>query len=789
MQFFFLCNLSFEFSDLFLYLANFIVPDVRIFTAVFLIFCIGLQCGDLPAQPASSVTGTLPSISADESLYDSAQQAVIYTGHAQLLQEDFLVQADRIAYYRIEEKAVASGNVRITQPGFRLIAEEFTYWPKTKSFAALNFRLGSPPLILSGASFSGTRQRIDFTETTIFINEPAPEALTASAVSGVFYPDEHIELENATLGLSQIRFLRLRHLKRPLTKENLRFTGDIGFANDLGAFFQTETVYPRPNGWGLGALFDAYSDRGILLGPAIDYKRSSAYGTTDTEFRGGYINDRGDLGRDRVGQPVEANRYFFHLKHLTSADEHFSLVSRVAWWSDSEVTRDLREGWFRDNQQPDNYLEANYLWKNITFSVFSRVDLNKFHYFSERLPEVRIDLAPAECIPDTGLLHSGFISYAFLRDNSWRVSSMTAPWLPSWSSRGLSPRFVPPNSLTLSLPTSPHFYPFVSALDRQSSISSAEEKTLAKDVAIANWHRFSAGYFLRRPCKLYHGIRLTPLIGVRTALYDEGYSRVEGQLGANLNIDFTGTYQLENKIWGLSGLRHRLGLFAQYRWIPNSDQEIPKIHPQDAYLPFTVAPEIDLESSRSIDWIPYTQVLRFGLRNVLETKSTQYGSRELARGEIFQDFDFEPWDYGFRDNHWQNIYLRARVTPAPWLSLSYDERFRTTNFQSEFHRIALSIRDAEVWQTNLFAEYLQPYDHPNYLEQYGVDFFARLTRKWGAGVLLIFDANLEKIVENRYTIRQYIGRTWEIEYRVGYRNNSTRENDLRFSVSLAYNTF
>ncbi|MDX2110457.1 MAG: LPS assembly protein LptD [Verrucomicrobiota bacterium] len=724
--------------------------------------------------PSALLRAAAPQITASENFYDSALKASYFRGNAVLTHDDFNVEADEIAYFQAEGKAVATGNVRVTQLGFRLVCRQLTYFPDKKEFASEDFRVGAPPFIITGKSFSGSQKHIRFTEAEIFLNEPGPEVPSAAVSGGSFYPGDRIELENVKFGAFGVRVLKLRRFTQGVNDPAIRFTGDVGIRKNLGAYFQTETLFPMGKDLHLGAMLDAYTGRGGLIGPALDYSKRAGDLSVDTEFRGGYIHDFGSRGADVLWQPVPKNRYYLDLRNKLAYGDNFWINTQFTRWSDSEFTRDFRSKDFRNNQQPDNFLDATYIWKNTYLSLFTRVDTNDFYNVGERLPELRIDHSPTELIKDTGILHSYSASYVNLRNQYYIMGTPTL---------GMPYGYVP----RLGSFPSVYFYAPVPVFDFST-----------------RYDRFDFNYNLRRPMNLGSWLTVTPVAGVRVTHYElspstryflnyDSFTRWLGQLGGDAEVHINGQWAVDSKTWGIDGIRHRLTPFAQYRWLPNGDRDNYRGYRLDHFSPVAYAQEIDIEANRNIDFITYTNVVRYGFRNVVETK-TKEGSRELLRFDLFQDYNFEPWP---GQPNWEGIYGRATIMPARWLSLGYEQKIRTENFKTEYDRYSITVTDADLWSVTLFTEYLHP-DMPSYyfpnnasnlLEQYGADVFYKLSDKWGVRFYGLYDANLNKLIENRYSLRQRIGRSWDIEYEVSFRDNNARDDGIGFSISLAYIRF
>lgn len=722
-----------------------------------------------------------PQITASETLFDNAAQAVIYKGNALLVDDDFVVNADEITYYRRENRAVAVGDVRISQEGFRYVGDSLTYWPDKREFSSTRFRIGAAPYFVEGESFSGTRGEIRFQNAIIYLNEPARETPSLTAASGVIYPNDRIEAEGIRLGLGGRSILpfTIPATTQRLEDPGIHIRGSVGYSDGDGAFFQTETLAPIARGIRLGAAIDGYTSRGVLAGPLADLYSNSPNNTFLTQIRTAYIDDSGDRGLDSLNVPIRQSRYALSLHHHQRLYQDLTITAKLDRLSDSEFWRDFRDWRYDADPQPDNFAEIAYLWNNTYISAFTRVEMNEFTNVREKLPEIRIDRLPTP-IADTGIFYSFNASYARYRN--------------SYENINYPPATVPP--LTFA----------------NASLS---ETTIDFGV-------FDTGLYLSRPFKPTSWLSLTPVLGGRFTNYhsfdvygpatgaafpaagprgtfDRDASIWQAEVGFDAEAQITGTWDIQSKIWKINGLRHRLMPVIQYRWLPRDSYWAPE-QGSSFYgqLAAPLRPELSLSNQRIGYAQPDQHVLRFGLRNLLETRSRDFGARELLRLDLYQDINFHPQSRPFTlpdEPNWAATYAEASLTPASWLTFSWEQRLATESFATNGHRLSMTIKDGEQWSLSLYHEYLpRAITHdPRYsgesLEGYGAQFYYQLTRTIGINVGLFYDSTLDEVTLQRYGIRQRIGRSWEVEYRVDFRENSSREDDLRFSIALAYLNF
>ncbi|MEC9228557.1 MAG: hypothetical protein VYA21_06970, partial [Verrucomicrobiota bacterium] len=369
-----------------------------------------------------SLKAALPELSSIEPLqFDEDSQRLVARGDARLEFDDTRVKADRITYYQDYMLADANGNVTITQDGQRLLAERISFDVSGNIFAFDKMRTGKWPYYVSGLSGGGTAEESSVQESRLYYGNPGPFSLNVQAREAKYtndYSGQSISLDGATLRLGNMPFFYLPSYRHRLGENIGMVDFNVGSDSKLGQHLQTTTLFSLNSWLRIGANIDYYSERGILTGPTSQYVYHSPTQSIRGALTSGYINDKGDLSDlklDSLNRPIEHNRAFAEWRHKHNHGERFATTASLSYWEDSEVTRDFRDDIFNENQRPDTFFEAAYAGDNFFLSVFSRFRPNDFQLIQERLPEVRLDLLPAE-FSDTNIYHQASASYVQLRE-------------------------------------------------------------------------------------------------------------------------------------------------------------------------------------------------------------------------------------------------------------------------------------------------------------------------------------------------------------------------------------
>jgi hypothetical protein len=81
--------------------------------------------------------------------------------------QTFCLTADSIRINYKTNEAFASGHIVLTRPGLRVLADSAVYHDTTKEIEVTDFRLGRPPLHVTGRRAHGTAEVMHFEDVTL----------------------------------------------------------------------------------------------------------------------------------------------------------------------------------------------------------------------------------------------------------------------------------------------------------------------------------------------------------------------------------------------------------------------------------------------------------------------------------------------------------------------------------------------------------------------------------------------------------------------------------------------
>ncbi len=667
-----------------------------------------------------------PILSSDQPIvFDFEKQQFLARGDATIEYQDLHATADEILYFKNEGQATASGNVRLNFQSLRLLSQRLLYDIGSRQFTCPEFRAGYFPFYAEGKGIKGRPGEIEFQEVNLYWREPTSVSPNLKAKHFKIIPSERIIAKQVLVRIGKFPLFYLPSYSQKAGEFDSKIDSELGYRGNLGAIFKLETLFPVSTHWSMGAILDAYSERGFLAGSSFTWTQPGLIRRIVGDLKGAYINDSGPRSFDINGEPIKKDRYFLTLRHKQLLEKGLALSAEINLWSDSEVIRDFRPETFRHYQQPDNFVEALYVTKNGFLSLLTRFQGNDFFITRKRLPEVRYDMMTSPFF-DTRFFHHFTASYARIEDGN-----------------------------VIDLKTENERLDFL--------------------------------YSIYRPFRVKDWLNILPIFGTRLTHYfetlssDGSFTRIMGELGIDAEIKAYAAWEIQSKIWDIDGLRHIFRPVFRYRYLPGGASGKKKIIPIDREVFNTSLPPIALANIRSIDDLLDLNVIRIGIENFLQTRAEEYGSRNLVELNLYQDYHFNSTK---NPGGWSNFFTQLNLSPAQWLDLDFFNRFQFDDLISIETRTQLSINDGEIWTIGFSLNNLR-----NEINQWDVDFFYKLNERWAFRTHLRFDVRRNEFAERIFALRHRISGIWEVEYQAVFHEGSNRENETSFNIRAGLLSF
>lgn len=700
-----------------------------------------------------------PELSADEPISYSADKSIlIATGNAVFKDENTLVEADEIRYNRESNQVEASGNVRVTRTGLRLLAETLSYDATHRSFSAGKFRAGYPPLFMEGESFEGNLDQVDFSKVSLYFREPVSNSPKLGIRAGTWKNGDSISGTGLSLRALGGLSLPLPGFEYELGTPSAKVDLELGFRNRLGAYVRSEGLYPWDRELAVGGNFDIYSKRGVLIGPAMEWR--TAGGTAHAWFNSGWIHDHdsGERGTDILGRRIDQQRGFADFgTRLRDAAGTLQLQLKGTYLSESEILRDFRGDDYFRQYQPDQFVDFTWQRANFLFNAFARYQINDYYGMVERLPEIRAEWLPQE------LGRTGFHLQASAAAVRYRV------------------REVSPYSFPVDFPGNPL------GLAGRSPIAGLEPP----DLISQPWQdRLDGTLTLTRPVHLPAGVDLVLRTGGRWSDYRMDGSdgtpslnedRWVGELGFDLSRTVARTYRVARPDWNIERLRHVSRLAATYRWHPGAGEGPAEAAPYDLHAYHASRPVLDLADLRHLDALEQWSIARFGWENRLLVAEAEGGFRDFLALNLYQDLNLsaEPGQ-----PEWEALYLEADFRPFPWLDLQWRQKYQTEDTKTEASYLLATVRSADLWALRLQAEYLR-----EAIEQYELSGTYRLSENFGLLASWRYDSRLDAWTRQQYGFSRRFGNVWQLQMYVSLTDLDDREDDFSIGMRLLWLSF
>lgn len=688
----------------------------KIFVLIVLLHCI--------TAPVSGLE-----LSADGPIeYDPRDKHLIANDNAQLISKNINIRADRMELSADNNYASATGNVIFTNKNMFILTDSIDYNLKDQQITTHGCIVFARPIIIKASQVYIERRYQKIDNATLFFGQPDRYTPNISAKKFDIRGFRSIHAKSVTYKIGKIPFFYLPACTFPIAQHPLTLETDYSVQNNLGFFMRNDFYFYLNEHVKFGGLFDVYTKRGVLFGPAIKYEDRTPGRKKFSETKFGFIHDRGNQSvRNKGSQStfVKQDRMFLESKNILHFNKHFDTIGQVSLWSDPEVTRDFRPARYYNEQIPESFIEATYYNKNFILSAFSRLRLNNFHDTVSQIPDLHAEWLPT-ALGESKFYHHAFVNYSHIK---------------------------------------------------------GRDKNQAKH----EFDKFDEYYGIFFPINHSDWVNITPMAAVRaTEMLSctgyKDYSRAIAQFGCDFSMLFNGRSSFSNDTWEIQGLKHIVQPVIQYRYIPEikgSDKNFPIIE-RDTFD--TNIPTINLVDMRNIDEVHPQNMFRVGLRNTLQTFNGGYVARDLLKLDIFQDImlkrNFNEYA-NKRDSTLSSSYIFGEFDPANWLSFRCYSRLHTQTMTLQEITTSTGIHDGNVWKLEFLTHATQ---HDT--SQYGLRLSAKLNSRLEIASQTQYDARIKKLTKQQFSLRTTLGRSWNIEYFITIRNKASRESRCQFDVQL-----
>jgi lipopolysaccharide assembly outer membrane protein LptD (OstA) len=630
-------------------------------------------------------------------------------------------------------EVTAVGNVILRRDGLTWRAERIDYNFKTKRVKSTQFRSGNSQIYFSGEQIDGnttagfyTARNVKF--TTDDIDKP-DFYIKAKKVHIV--PGEKIEFHGASLYAGELPIAYMPYYERSLKRHPWNVHLEPGFRSNWGPYLLSALRWPGSKQFGGEMNFDYRADRGFALGPDLKWDLDN-WGSGDLES---YLAFDENPMNDSDGNPLDRERQRLAFDHKAEW-ENLSFLSVFSYESDEYVRRDFFESDYRENAQPQTFLELNQNWADYNLSLLAQPRINDHYGTLERLPDLKLT-GLRQRIKDTPFYYDQETSIAYLRR---KYANDTNPWFSGMRTDSLQQFYLP---------------------------------------------------------QTYFGwLQFTPRIGGRWTHYGEtdgtgpnsnDQHRLLINTGAELSAKASRFYpDASSKLLELDGLRHIAKPSLNYVFVPRPNKKPFEIPNYEYELASSSLLPIMYPDYNSIDQIDGQNALRIGLRNRLQTRRNGH-VEDFVDWNTYTDWRLNPLE----DQHdFADIFSDLYVRPRSWIVFGSRLRLDIDDDVWRVMNNSITFEPKTRWSTRLgHFYYLEP-GKTSKADRSSVaytSFAYRFNEDWSFGMSHYYDAKRNRLSDQVYTLyRDFRSWTGYLDLRLIDNEGPSREgNDFQISINFS----
>jgi LPS-assembly protein len=674
-----------------------------------------------PAQAIAKLAEVAPNIVADSFAPEEGGKVVVAT-NAHLETKDASIDAKKIRFDYRTGVIVAEGDVVYATRSLRIFGEKIEADPRNDTIVATNVRFGRAPMYFTADTLKIVKGDKTMRGLRMWNSEPERLGMHLKISEATYVEaEDRLRIRSVTPHVAGIPFFNLPYYAQDGYRDiPYDLYLNTGSEDHQGRYLRsTFLVRQSPSLW-VGGLLDVYGKSGVLFGPAFRYdnsKQPEGGITWKGKLQSGYISDRGGLLADVYGRTPDRQRAFVVGEVNGRTDDGVEFAGNLFGQSDPGFMRDFRPNLIRENGNPQANFEvsAPYAGGYLSASLTGKTD--DYQDIVQKLPELRFDL-PSQSIDDSAWNRRSFVSLGYFSER------------PS-----------------AALP-----------------LTDFQNATLASGA----WStaRLDAYYGVNRSFVLNEWLTFKPVAGVRATGWSQGINgngttaKVIAQTGFDLEGLATGSWNVVGSKWGVDGLRHSVRPVLQYRIMPGADREIGTVPMTQRAISGSALEEIDLADRLDPAATTDRQVVRFGLRNTLETRDAVAGTRELARADFFADWREGPTD---AETGRSDLHCAISLTPAPWVTLSSGLRLPNGGGAPLESIQTIGFNSGDFWRTSLSWVELRETALARQLIWEGR---VTLNSVYALVATLNYDALASQTTYQSVGIVQRVANSWELEYGV-----------------------
>ena len=674
--------------------------------------------------------------------YDPASGTATGTNGIYVKYGNATLTADAASVNMQTGEVVADGNVRIESADQLWVGDHIRYNFKTHLMQSESFRTGKWPVYAAGSNLSGNSSNKVYTAYDSFIttDDVTDPELRIHATRVLIIPGKSVEMWNAVFYAHGVPVFYLPYYKRNLGPHANNFTTTPGYRSTYGGFLL------NTYNWYLGTNLDGKihvdyrAKRGVGVGPDVKMNLGE-WGQFGLKYY--YLNDQEpNTSTNAFPQygSIPNNRQIFNFNWQATPATNLNLKALVNYQSDPLVMHDFYAGDYAANPQPGSFVEANKYWDNWSLDALTTPRINSYFDQVERLPDVRL---------------TGF-----------RQQVLDTPvYYDSQSSAGWFTQF---NANT------------------NGNYSSNNGTNLVSAARADTYHQFTL------PWTFFHWLNVTPRVGGRLTYYSAQNPTNNTDLYREIFNTGIGTSFKASQLWvnatnGLlqvDGVRHILEPSANYVFVPDPSTPPAKLPQFDGEQPSLMELPVTFPDYNDIDSIDTQNVIRFGLRNTLQTKRDG-ALDKLVDWNLQLDWRLNPKS---NQNTLNDLYSSFAFKPRTWLTAESQTRYDINDGNLNMSFQQLTFAPGDRWSWGLGYWYLRGgmWGNGTWTENQIItsSFFVRVGDNWGARITQNYNAVIERLQDQQFTIYRDL-RSWTSALTLRVANNQGSTADVTIAVMFS----
>lgn len=702
-----------------------------------MVLCAAFFCATGFAATVDSEAGL--DIVSGEAVFNLRNNTATFTNGGTIKWNGAVLTADHGLIDKESGETLVSGHVRIQQDDQLWTGENVRYNFKTRQMSTAEFRTGKPPVFAQGRGLRGDLTNNVYYSTNAFVttDDVAEPAFRIKARRIRLIPNKRIVATHATLWLGDVPLFYFPYYSRNLGDRANNFNFTPGYGSLYGAFLLSDYTWFWNDNVDGKIHLDYRAKRGVGLGPDLNF-HLGRWG--DVSFRYYYLHDDRPGTNFLTNVAVPADRQRVNFSYIAAPWTNVTVKALVRYQSDSELVKTFYQGEYRENPQPDSFIELNKAWPNFSLDLFAQPRVNEFLETVERLPEVRL---------------TGYRQQV----------GATPVYYESESSFGYYRRAFAHTNI------------FPTGFNYEAA-------------------RADSYHQLTLPKTYFGWLNFTPRVGGRFSYY----AKAQGP-GATTEETYRGVFntgaevafkasrvwpRVESKALDLDGVRHIVQPSANYVYVPRPNHTPAQLPMFDYELPSLRQLPVDYPAYNAIDSVDSQNVVRLGLNNRLQTKRNGQ-IEDFLEWELSVDSRLDP---GTNQSTFGDIFSDLTFKPRSWLRLESQTRYDLDRggFRMLLHTVTFEPNN--VWSWTIGHFYLHD-DLTGLPTALGVgnniitsSLFYRINENWGFRGTHHFDALNGRMQEQYYTLYRDL-RSWTVAVTGGLRDNGFGPQDFNIAFSFS----